>query len=183
MWWLEHLRRGSDLRELAEIHHGDAVGDVLDHAQVVGDENIREVELLLEVFEQVQNLCLDAHVQCADRFVADDNFGVDRECAGDADPLALAAGELVWIAVRVTGVQPDDVQQLLDAVFAFLAARDVVDVERLTDDVADGESGVQAGERVLEDVLDVLPTVAKLALREVVQPLVAVVDVAVGRLL
>src|SRR5262249_19551814 len=46
---------GSDLDDLAEIHHRHAVADVLDHPQVVGDEEKREAELLLQVEQHVQD--------------------------------------------------------------------------------------------------------------------------------
>ena len=36
---------GRDLDDLAEVHHGDAVGDVADDREVVGDEEVREAEL------------------------------------------------------------------------------------------------------------------------------------------
>ena len=42
------------------------------------------------------------------------SFGLQRQRPGDADALALAAGELVRVAVVVLGVQPDDLEQLLD---------------------------------------------------------------------
>ena len=54
----------------------------------------------LEIVEQVQDLRLDRDVERADRFVADDEVGVERERAGDADALALAAGEFVRVARR-----------------------------------------------------------------------------------
>ena len=38
---------GADLAELAEVHHGDTVADVLDHAEVVGDEHHRQAVALL----------------------------------------------------------------------------------------------------------------------------------------
>src|ERR1700739_1369142 len=59
------LRRGEDLLpgrhldDLAEIHDRDTVGHVLDNGQIVADEEQREAELLLQVLEQVDNLCLD----------------------------------------------------------------------------------------------------------------------------
>ena len=34
----EDLGAGSGLDDLAEIHHGDPVGDILDDSHVVGDE-------------------------------------------------------------------------------------------------------------------------------------------------
>ena len=41
------------------------------------------------------------------------SFGPQRQRAGDADALALPAGELVRVAVVVLRVQPDQLQQLL----------------------------------------------------------------------
>ena len=43
------------------------------------------------------------------------SFGLQRQRAGDADALALAAGELVRIAVGVLGREPDELEQLLHA--------------------------------------------------------------------
>ena len=44
------------------------------------------------------------------------SFGIDGERAGDADALALAAGELVRIAPHVVGTETDQLQKLGDAV-------------------------------------------------------------------
>ena len=92
-----------------------AVGDVADDVQVVGDEDVGEPELALQVLEQVQDLRLDRDVERRHRLVADDQLRVDRERARDADALALAARELVREAVVVLRVEADDLQQLLDA--------------------------------------------------------------------
>ena len=86
--------------------------DVLDHRQVVGDEQVGEAELLLQVLEQVDHLRLDRDVERRDRLVADDQLRLDRERARDADALALAAGELVRIAAHVVGLQADGLEQL-----------------------------------------------------------------------
>ncbi len=93
-----HDVRWPDLDDLAEVHHRDAVADVLHHRQVVGDEQVGQAELLAQVGEQVQDLGLDRHIERRDRLVADDELGLDRERAGDADALALAARELVRVA-------------------------------------------------------------------------------------
>ena len=42
------------------------------------------------------------------------SFGLRRKRAGDADALALTAGELVRIALGVVGVEADLSQQFLD---------------------------------------------------------------------
>ena len=83
------------LDDPAEIHHGDAVADVLDHRQVVRDEQVRQAELALQVHQQVDDLRLDRHVERGDRLVADDQLRVERQRPRDADALPLAAGELV----------------------------------------------------------------------------------------
>ena len=83
------------LDDLAQVHHGDAVADVAHDRQVVGDEQVRQAELALQVLEQVDDLRLDRHVERRHRLVADDQLRVQAERPGDADALALAAGELV----------------------------------------------------------------------------------------
>ena len=69
---------------------------------------------LLQVLEQVDDLGLDRDVERRDGLVGHQELGVERQRAGDADALALAAGELVGIAVVVLGVEPHDLEQLLD---------------------------------------------------------------------
>ncbi len=82
----------------------------------------------LQVLEQVDDLRLDRHVERGHRLVGDDELGVDRERARDADALALAAGELVRVAVGVIRLQADEPQQLLNARVGGFALRDVVDL-------------------------------------------------------
>ena len=69
----------------------------------------------LQVLQQVDDLRLDRDVERGDRLVADDQLGIDRERPGDADALALAAGELVRIAPRMLGQQADHGQKLAHA--------------------------------------------------------------------
>ena len=85
------------------------------HREIVCDEQIGEVELLLQVLEEVDDLRLNRDVERRHRFVGDDEVGIDRDRAREADPLALTAGELVRIAARRVGGQSDDLQQLAHA--------------------------------------------------------------------
>lgn len=79
-----------DFNDLTEVHYCNAVGDVFDDAEVVGDEQIGEVECFLKVFKEVDDLSLYGYVEGGDGFVCDDEFGVEREGAGNADALALS---------------------------------------------------------------------------------------------
>ena len=153
---LVDLLAAAQLDDLAEVHDGDPLAEVPDHGEVVGDEDEGEVEVALQVPQQVDDLCLDGDVQGGDGLVGDDQLGLEGQRAGDADALALAAGELVRVAVVVLGVKADDLQQLLDPLLHATGRADPVDLHRHGDDPADGVPGVQRGVRVLEDDLHVL---------------------------
>ena len=98
-------RRGAALDDLAEVHHGDVVADVLDHRHVVRDEQVGQAELALQPHQQVQDLRADRDVERRHRLVADHQLGVGGERARDVDALALAAGELVREQVLLLGPQ------------------------------------------------------------------------------
>ena len=108
----EEILGGGELDDLAEVHHRDAVGDVADDGEVVGDEEVGEVELLLQLHEQVQDLGLDRHVERGDRLVRDDELRLQHERAGKADALALPAAELVRVALRRLAAEPDAVEHV-----------------------------------------------------------------------
>ncbi len=83
---------------------------MLDDGQVVGDEQVGQSQLSLEVVEQVDHLGLDRHVESRDRLVADDELRLHRQGTGDADPLPLTAGELVREAVGMLRQEPHEIQ-------------------------------------------------------------------------
>ena len=90
--------------------------DVAHHGEVVSDEEIGEAEPLLQLLQQIDDLALDRHVERRNGLVADDDARVDGERPGDADALALPAGELVGVAQRHVGKEAHNLQQLRDAV-------------------------------------------------------------------
>ena len=136
------------------MEHADAVGDVLDHRQVVGDEQIGRARLLLDVLHQVDDLRLNRHVQRRDALVGDDELRVHDKGAGNADALTLAAGELVGVALGVFRCKAHLRQNLLYLLAALgLRLVHMVDVQTLADDVLHLLAGVQGCHRVLEDHL------------------------------
>jgi hypothetical protein len=70
---------------LAEIHHGNPIGDVLHHAQIMRDEQIGEAEFGLQVLQQIDDLRLHRNVQRRDRLVAYHEARLQRERPGNAD--------------------------------------------------------------------------------------------------
>ena len=74
-----------------------------------------EREPLLQVREQVEDLGLDRHVERADRLVEHEQLGLERQRAGDADSLPLAARELVRVTASCARApRPTRSKQLRD---------------------------------------------------------------------
>ena len=59
----------------ARIHHGDAVGDLRDHAKIVRDEKDAHSQFCLKVADQRQDLTLDGDVQRGGGLVRDQERG------------------------------------------------------------------------------------------------------------
>ena len=144
-----------ELDHPAEVHDHDPVRDVPHHPKIMRDEDVAEPEILAEADQEVHHLGLDRHVEGRDRLVEHHDLGLDRECAGDPDALALPTGHLVRVALGEPAVKPDHAQQLEHPPAATsLVAGEVVDPEDLVQTLRDGQPGVQGGERILEHELD-----------------------------
>ena len=155
------LLRAGDLHDLAQIHDGHTVRDVLDHGKIVGHEQVGQAHLLLQADQHVDDLCLNGNVQRRDGLVHHEELGLHGQGTGNADALALAAGELVDEAVGVLLVQAHFFQQAVNFLGALgLVLIQVVDIHALGDDIADGHAGVQGSVRVLEDHLS-LPLIGE----------------------
>ena len=96
------------------VHHRDAVGDGHRLLLVVGDDDEGEAELLLQVDQLELGLLAELLVERAERLVEQQHLRLLGERAGERDALALAAGELVRLALGERR-QLDQLQHLLDA--------------------------------------------------------------------
>ena len=109
---------------------------------------------LLQVLDQIEHLRLHRHVERRDRLVGDDEVRLDGERAGDADALALAAGELVREAPRrARGRGRRARAARRSGRVAPRRGPRRCDVEGLADDLVDAQARVEAGIRILEDDL------------------------------
>ena len=84
------------------------------------------------------------------------SFGLQRQRAGDAEALPLAAGELVRILRRRLGAQADAGEQPLHPLAPLGPGHAGEVAQRLGDDLARRQARVERGVRVLEDDLQVL---------------------------
>ena len=60
----------------APVHHRHLMGQVLDHRQVVADEQVRQSELVLQIQQQVDDAGLDGHIERRHRFVECEDLAV-----------------------------------------------------------------------------------------------------------
>ncbi|AEK62514.1 conserved hypothetical protein [Collimonas fungivorans Ter331] len=153
----EHLFFAAMLYRFTEVHDQHVVSDVLHHRQVVGDEQIGHAAGLLQVHQQVQHLRLDRYVERGNRFIGHDHFRIQHQRARDRHPLALAAGEHVWITAIVLGPQANLGHHRLRLVGAFFAAEPGIDDQRLFQHLSDFLARIQAGVGILEHHLHQRP--------------------------
>ena len=103
------------LHDLARLHDDHAVAQQPHDVEIVRDEQIAHPERLLEVLQQIEHDRLHRDVERRGRLVEDDEIGLERDRARDADAGLLAAGELVRKAVEKFDRQADLTRQFLAA--------------------------------------------------------------------
>ena len=104
------------------------------------------------------------HVEHRHRLVGDQQVGPEHHGAGDDQPLALTAGELVRVAAGDLRrrMQPGLLQRAVHQVAAAAAlVAQAVDEQRLGHHVVGRQPGIQRLERVLEHDLDPAPELAQ----------------------
>ena len=128
-----------------------------DHREVVGDQHQPHAVLVDQPAQQREDRRLGGDVEGGGRLVGDQELRAQRDRHGDADALALAAGELVRVARRRESARGQaDAREGGGGDRPRLgAAGGAVDADGLGHLVADGLQRVQRGHRLLEDHADV----------------------------
>src|SRR5881396_285154 len=110
---LEHLFGCSGLAYLSSVKDSDSVACIRDDAHVMSDKHHSHVELLLQIFQQFENLSLDRHVYSSCRLISKDQTRLARQGSSNSYSLLCSATQLVRILVdsnlRVS--YPNTVQQ------------------------------------------------------------------------
>jgi hypothetical protein len=159
----------ADLDDAAEIHDRDPVAEELRRREVVGDVQVREIEVPLEREHQLQDLRPDAHVEHRYGFVGDEQDGVEDDRPGDHRPLFLTAGQIGGVLVEelVRRRKADDLEHLgHTSARLVLVVDEPVDLQRMGDGLADRHRRVERRVRVLEHDLHAPPVLAQLPLAQ-----------------
>lgn len=98
-WCAQYLLGRSDLDDPAQMHHRDPVRERPRQAQIVGDDQRRQPELVTQLQHQLHDLLAYRRIHRGHRLVGAQQAGRQRERPRDHHPLSLPPGELTGIAV------------------------------------------------------------------------------------
>ncbi len=149
--------RGAGLEQPSRVHDRDPVGELEQQRQVVGDEQDREPEAVLELHDLRQDVALHHHVERGGRLVHDDDLGVGREGHGDHHPLPHAAGQLVRVGAEPVARDADQVEQFGRLLVRLGPGQLQVRLDRVEQLRLDAEHRVERVHRALEDDRDLPP--------------------------
>ncbi len=99
----EDLFRRSVLDDSACAHHRHFVAEVPNHGQIVRNEQIAQLQIATQLVQQREYARLNRHIEGTGRCIEYHEFRRRDLSAGDADALALPAGELVRVALHGIG--------------------------------------------------------------------------------
>ena len=91
--------------DAALAHHGNTVRNVMNHGQIMGNEDHGQVQVAGQSDEKVQNLGLDGDVQRRNGFIRNDQPGFRSQGTRDGYALALASGKFMGILAHQGGIQ------------------------------------------------------------------------------
>ena len=144
----------ADLHEPAVLHDRDAVAELQGLGEVVGDEDHRLAQVLLQRDHLILHVPADQRVERAERLVEQQDLRVVRERASQPDPLLHAAGELVGVG-GVPSVQPDAAEHLVRRRQPFLPS---LTLHLEPEGHVLGDRAVREQTEVLEDHADLATT-------------------------
>src|SRR6266849_5304556 len=150
---------GPLLDDPPQIHDGDLVAHLRDHAQVVRDEDDGHALALLERPEEIQDLGLGGDVEGRGGLIGDQDARVAGQGEGDHGALAQTARQLEGILIHaLLGARHADLAEHVHRPRARLRlAHVLVEPDVLDHLVAHGVHGAERGHGLLEDEGDVLP--------------------------
>ena len=119
----------------------------------MGDEQDTGFHILLEPVQEQQHLLLDGHIQGGGGLIGNEQPGLERHHHGDHDALAQTAGELEGELLHAfLGIGNAHLFQIGNSGgMGFGLGHSMVLAQALSELIADGEQGIEAGHGLLED--------------------------------
>src|SRR5882724_5960626 len=98
IWVLRLLRNLLGITELDDfppIHHCDTSSEIAHHRHGMGDKEIRQTKLALQLRQQIHDLRSHADIECRHRLIRHNKFRAQRQGARNPDTLSLSAAEFM----------------------------------------------------------------------------------------
>ena len=146
-----------ELDDLAEIHHGDAGAGAAHHGEIVGDEDVGEAVLGLQLVENLQEPRLLHLIERRQRLVQDQQARLQYQRAGEIDALTLAGAQPDLQMIVDIGRQADLAHHLAHTVPHRAAPHAAVDEQGLQNGAADRHVRRHGVVRVLKQELEAVP--------------------------
>lgn len=148
----------SGLDEVAGLHDEEAMADLMEEAEIVGDKKNGHVMALVEVLEKVDNAFLGGGIEGGGGLIRDEQVGLGTDGGGDGEPLEHTTAEHGGKGLEdgFGWLDTDLGEGLGGAVAGGLTPQAGADADGLDELVADGKERVEAGGRFLKDVAQAL---------------------------
>ncbi len=153
----EHLVHTPLLYHFALLHHRHAVGKMLHHVKVVGNEQHCHTELCLQLIEQLQDLLLDGNIERRCWFISDQQLRSACQRHGDHHALALPAGKLMRIGIKTfLGLgDSDSGKQGNDARSRLISIQSLMQHQRFDKLLTHTVDRIECGHRLLKNHRDI----------------------------
>ena len=128
------------------------------------NKQIGNAHFLLDMLQQIDNLCLYGNIQCTDGLITDDELRIQGKCSGNSNTLTLSAGKFMRVTADVIRLQPDDIQQLTNPLLPFfLRVENMMNIHWLTDNFSYRHTGIQTCIGILKNHLYIPAEFRKMA--------------------
>src|ERR1700722_3444448 len=131
-------------------HHG-AIGQHPDHAQIVGDDNHRNSQLLLKITDEVEHLCLDREIKAARDLIEKEQGRIVGNGLGDLHSLLHPSAEASRAFVHARDGNLRLSEEVVGAIANVAHVEDVGHQQLFRDVAARGKAKVETIARVLVD--------------------------------
>ena len=102
----ENEFRRALLNDLSQVHHPDGMAHIPHGRQVMGDEQVGNAQLKLQILEEIHDLGLYGDIEGRYGFIEDNQRGPHDEGSSHGDSLPLTPAEFMRKPVGGVGVQP-----------------------------------------------------------------------------
>src|SRR5437660_3585323 len=108
----------------------------------------------MQLHQEIGDLCLHRTIKSRKRLIQDQEFGLERQCASDGQPLALTAAQLGWRPLHNVWGKTNSFEQRTGALAHFFTVEFAPQNQRLNQYLEDAPSGVERACGVLKYELD-----------------------------